>query len=651
MTRTTAVIALSLATLAVTVPRGQVVVNETRVVTQGPGGMPAGRGAPAPIPLGTGLIVGQVVEADSTTPVPGVLVTLMLPASSPLRVLADGQGRFAFRQLPKGSYNITVSRAGYVDGAHGRVRPGGPTQPVVLDEGARVGGISIPIWKFAAVGGYVVDENSDPVIGAQVRVLRRSIVGGHWRLVPGPTDLTDDRGAYRIGALEPGEYVVAVPMNQSQPSIDSFMPVDGPREAAVAGVMTLRVAAAGAGGGGPMRVETMLGGGGAGPPPDEDGRPRAYPTQFYPAASTSARAAAVALGSGEERTGLDFQLKPVRTMRVSGTILGPDGPAGNMPVTLVPAEAGDLATPIETLRAFSDASGSFSFAGVPAGQYSLHASRTTGGGPVQMISAGGNVMMVRTVVGAGGRGRGAPPLPDQPALWAETSIAVDSEDLENLAIALRPGFKVTGQVQFDGTAARPAPEQLSSVTVSLEPADAAPGMPRSTARGRIDPSGTFETMGVPPGKYFVRVGGAPQNWYFLGAMAGGVDVADRPLELDSDASGVMLTFTDRSSDLSGQVTTGGSADGPVTVIVFPADSSAWIGYGSSSRRLRSLRADGTGSYTASNLPPGDYLVAAVPDKRAGDWQNPAFLESLAASATRVRVGAGEKVTQNLQVVR
>ena len=606
------------------------------------------------MPMGTGLIVGQALEADSTRPVPGVFVTLTLPGASPLRAMADGQGRFAFRDLPKGRYGVTVSKAGYVDGAHGRVRPGGPTLPIDLDDGHRVGGITIPIWKYAAVAGVVMDEQNEPVIGAEVRVLKRTIVGGHWRLTPGPTDLTDDRGAYRIGALEPGEYVVAVPMSQSSgPTIGSFFNLDGARDVvAVSGVAQARFAAVADGGGGAMRIETMLGGGGAAPPPDEAGRPQAYPTQFYPAAALSTRAESVTLGSGEERTGLDFQLEPVRTMRVTGSILGPDGPAGNMPLTLVPAETGDLSSPIETLSAFSDASGTFTFAAVPAGQYTLHASRAARGGmPVEAITqiAGGAVAVRAISVTRGG---GPAPLPSEPTLWAETSVAVGTSDIDDLVVSLRNGLKVTGTLQFDGAAPRPPADQLTGISVWLEPATPTPGGSTSI-RGRVDQSGTFETMGVAPGRYFVRVSGAPQNWHFRGAMAGARDVSDLPLAIESeDATGVMLTFTDRPADLSGQVTNAGAgADNAATVIIFPADSSAWVGYGSTTRRLRSVRADKDGRYTAQNLPPGDYLVAAVPDKQAGDWMNPKFLESLAPLAARVRIGAGEKVTQNVQVGR
>ena len=49
-----------------------------------------------------GLIFGQAVDAGSTRPVPGALVTINVPGTTPIRALADGQGRFAFRDLPQG---------------------------------------------------------------------------------------------------------------------------------------------------------------------------------------------------------------------------------------------------------------------------------------------------------------------------------------------------------------------------------------------------------------------------------------------------------------------------------------------------------------------------------------------------------------------
>jgi hypothetical protein len=151
----------------------------------------------------------------------------LLPGVQPLRVMADGQGRFGFRDLPAGSFNLTATRPGWTDGAYGRTRPGGPTLPLRLTDGERASGVAVSLWRFATIAGRVTDESGDPLVNAPVQVLRRSTVGGRTKLIMSTQDSTDDQGSYRIGMLEPGEYVVAVAV-QPPSSQMPFMAADGP---------------------------------------------------------------------------------------------------------------------------------------------------------------------------------------------------------------------------------------------------------------------------------------------------------------------------------------------------------------------------------------------------------------------------------------
>ena len=112
------------------------------------------------------------------------------------RALADAQGRFVFRDLPKGNYGLTTTKPGHVDGAYGRLRPSGrPCLSISATASARPACRS-PVWRYAAIAGFVQDELGEPVVNTAVRVLRRQIVGGQWRFVPGAQDQTDDRGAH-----------------------------------------------------------------------------------------------------------------------------------------------------------------------------------------------------------------------------------------------------------------------------------------------------------------------------------------------------------------------------------------------------------------------------------------------------------------------
>src|SRR5688572_11653161 len=241
--------------------------QEIRVVTQdiqgvqsaGPSGMAPGS---APMKSGSGVIFGQVTEADSNRAVPGAIVTINLPGSQPIRVMADGQGRFGFRDMPAGGFNVAATRPGWVDGAYGRTRPGGPTLPLVLAEGERVSGVVVPMWRYATIAGTVNDESGEPLVRVPVRVLKRTMVGGKVTLREVPGDTTDDRGTYRIGQLEPGEYLVVVPYQQPSSEI-SMMAAEGAAREVMVRAVAVSVDAAGAGGGGGNWV--MAGGDFGGP--------------------------------------------------------------------------------------------------------------------------------------------------------------------------------------------------------------------------------------------------------------------------------------------------------------------------------------------------------------------------------------------------
>ena len=78
--------------------------------------------------------------------------------------------------------------------------------------------------------------------------------------------------------------------------------------------------------------------------------------------------------------------------------------------------------------------------------------------------------------------------------------------------------------------------------------------------------------------------------------------------------------------------------------MFPAQPSIWADSGAAAfaRRFRALRADTQGAYRSANVPIGDYFVVAVRSNVPADWRDPKYLQKLAALATRVTIGVGEK---------
>lgn len=581
----------------------------------------------------SGLIVGQVIDALTGKPIRGAIVSISggsvsssprSPQPPPVpqpRIFTGADGYFVFRNLPKGSFSVSATKSGYVDGSYGSRRPAGPSQPIALGDGERVGGAVVRMWKEAAITGTVVDEEGEPLVGIQIRALRRTTTGGRRRFVPTFTAKTDDRGVYRLARLIPGEYLVAASARQVALPLAVTQFRHGPRAIADAGDLALQGSA------GSIRVgdlEYMLGSGVPTPPPLADEHWFVYPPTFHPSAATAAQALTILVGAGEERRAVNLELHPVPTVRVSGIVIGPDGPADGILVQLIPNGAADVGLNQDAPTTATDGNGTFTFPSVPTGLYSLRAAMAS---PREA-------------------GTGAP---IERPLWSNVPVGVGQNDIDDFVIVLQAGIRISGRLEFEGIGPKP-PTGLQQVPLVIEPDDSTPVIPIPTPPARVESNGQFTTAPLAGGRYFVRVAGSPVGWMFKAAMYDGRDVSETPLELEAgDVSGLTITFTARWTGLRGVVRSArGDADATALVIVFPADAQRWSNFGVSPRRLRSTRTNKYGEYQLTSLPPGDYLVVAVPDEVAADWQDVTFLEAVARIGVRVSIGEGEQRAQNLR---
>jgi hypothetical protein len=493
----------------------------------------------------------------------------------------------------------------------------------------------------------------------EVRAFQRRYVAGRPRLTSSADATTDDRGAYRISGLTPGDYVVAFVARQTAiPSaVAEAMRMPRPPNDAEAQAMTRERFAVGWTAGPASSIQAgslvrQIDNNGPVPPIAEAGPVFVYPTQFYPAATAASRAKPVALASGQAREGVDFSLLPVRAVSVSGSVIGPEGPEPHIAVRLIPSGE-DFQTELDAAATMTSASGEFTLLGVPAGDYILKILRVPRGAQPQppamtQIQVGTSMVMTSSSAATGPL-----PVPDDPTLFASAPISVGDTDVAGVVVPLRRGARLTGRIEFDGTRERPEPAALPRIPIVAERADAATsGSPfTSVPPGHADESGAFKTYGLPPGRYFIRAGGAPPGWTLKSVTSEGRDVSETPIELGAaDVANVVVTFTDRPATLEGIARSAeGNADPAALVVVFPSDLAAWSDYGVNPRRLRSVRAGRDGAYSFTGLPPGEYQVAAIHEERHGNWQDPQVLEELSRTAVHVRVTEGDSTTQDVKV--
>jgi hypothetical protein len=627
----------------------------------------------------TGLIVGQVVDASSGKGIAGALVSLAVDGAGPpippapvlvgalpplaggRVVIATSDGRFVFRDLAAGRYTIAARKPGYLSGGVGARHPGSSPQPVVLGDGEALGSLTALLWKYATITGTVLDEAGEPVVNVQVRAVRRNTSGGR-RVFSGETSgTTDDRGMYRISMLTPGDYLVSVPSSQVSVPVSMLEPFrqsmgdETTRSPAFQALMDVGVSPMPPGGPTTLQVGAFaraVGRSAVPPPPIDRDVVFVYPTLFYPTATSTSQAAVVTVASGEERVGVDFQLKAVPTARVSGTVMGTEGPAGHIPLRLMQTDADDIAADLEVAATVSSSDGSFTFVAVPAGSYLLQAlsvPRPTGpaGAPTMIQFASGGITMMSANPAPGA----APAVPTAPTLFANLPVAVGERSVSGVVVPLRQGVRLMGRVTFEGAGQKPTPEQMTNLAVLVDRVDGR-SLPRVPPI-RADRSGQFTSYGLPAGRYFLRAPAMMQGWTFKSAVFDGRDVSDVPLDVDAtDIAGITVTFTMQPTRLSGVVQgERGSPDPDASVLVFPSVESAWSGATPSPRRMRLARTSTTGMYTLSGLPPGEYCVIAVPDEESADWQDAKALSALARTAERVLIGEGRQHTQDLRTYR
>ncbi len=110
-------------------------------------------------------------------------------------------GVFSFPALKAGLYLLSATRDGFAAMEYGQPRWNAPGRPLKLEAASELL-VELRMSRLGAISGFVTDENDVGLPEQQVLVFRISPPG------LAAKGITDDRGAYRIGEIQPGRYVV-----------------------------------------------------------------------------------------------------------------------------------------------------------------------------------------------------------------------------------------------------------------------------------------------------------------------------------------------------------------------------------------------------------------------------------------------------------
>ena len=512
-------------------------------------------------------------------------------------VISEINGVFIFNDVNPGSHWLSASHPSYYGGGYSMRSPEDSQARFDVLQGETVNDVVLRLWRAGVIAGRVEDPNGDPSVEAGVVALRRELIRGQARFTVNKSTRTDDRGEYRFFGLMPGEYLVAASSSEVGLSSQS---VGSPRL------------------------------------PEESAR------TYFGGTNKVSQAAAIVLGSDEERSGVNVALKPRPTKTVFGRLVGL---RDDTAVQLLDAESADLTGEVGR-SVLTDAEGRFVFRGVDPGDYLIR---------VLEFPLPTNLSGVRTISVTDFRvgvsyipGRKPSALPTVPAgktFWFEMPIRVEDKDVRLPDTGVREGYEVSGHLKFEnGPVPIELQDLLPSTAIVAVPADGRPV--RNYPLTGIERNGSFRIAGLPPGPYELLFQPPIPGWHLEmvdGAARGrmtGIDITE------NGPNTVVVSMSTRRTRLSGTVRSTAPRSVAIgSVYVFPVDERLWrwpMQTVSSETRPSRL-----GFYEFEGLAPGDYYLHAVLGDAPLSWRSYEVLKRLAASAVKVHLDPGRDLRQDL----
>jgi hypothetical protein len=170
-----------------------------------------------------GVVRGRVVAAESGAPLRKVRIALTRDGDKPDEpVYTNADGEFEIVRVSPGRYTVTAVKTGFVTARFGARSQLDPATHIAVASGTTIGDVNFALVRGGAITGRVVDDVGDPVYRANATVGLIVPVDGRTEFQRVHQERTDDRGEYRIGGLEAGDYVLAVSGGPEAPNLTNM---------------------------------------------------------------------------------------------------------------------------------------------------------------------------------------------------------------------------------------------------------------------------------------------------------------------------------------------------------------------------------------------------------------------------------------------
>ncbi|HEX4999160.1 MAG TPA: carboxypeptidase regulatory-like domain-containing protein [Terriglobia bacterium] len=606
--------------------------------------------------------------------------------------VSDKQGHFVINNVEPGEYIVAVERDGYIRQEYGQRTDASGGAPISLPAGKTT--LDFQMVPAGVISGKVTDPDGQAVADARVQAYTYRYSGGKRSMAEVSSAQTNDLGEYRLHPLDAGAYFIAVTPRDGLPTdqLSQTTPSNSPQDAREAQIQAL-IERGG-------REAAIIRAIGLGTPPI-----------YYPGSLDPTEATPVNVAVAAEVPAIDFHLRPIRTVKVSGRV--------DVPFQL-PTEAERLEA-AQNLQGIAGGGGAFSLGGLggavrvsPGGNAAGRGQNPAAGGlnnPAgrgQNPAAGGlnnpagrgniqdifsSLQNAQSVIepiqvrfariGAESQsplasliGNGPTPVDANgkfqvsnvtPGSYNLTAIARDKTgveytarmrvevgnfDMEGLTIIPRPGVDIKGQIYADST---PPDFKTSQLRVSLTSEDSPNALAMFASIVGADAGGLTARVEQDGSFVLKNVGALPYRVQISGLPAGGYVVAGRYGESDPLGD----TFTAGRPETLIQLQVGFSA-GNVSANVVDAAGKPAAGILTAlvpdeARRGRadlyfSGLSDSAGRVSFANVPPGSYRLYAWEEIPAEAFRYGEFLRRYDDRSVTVTVEKKAAVTAQVKAI-